>query len=172
MVDLLAARARSVADFAPEPIDGGRVVITAAESVRRWLAQGAVEGMPMRPMSSATVGDFTALWLGPQEWLLLGPETAALPWLGDAPHALVDVSHRTEALLLFGPGAALALAGAVPLDLSLAAFPVGMCTRTIFEKTGIMLWRREAGLWHVEAGRSFLPYVWRLLAGIAASDAG
>jgi len=107
-----------------------------------------------------------ALWLGPDEWLLIaeGADAASLGAelgrvLGPSPHSLVDVSHRQVGLLVSGPVAARALSAGCPLDLYLAAFPVGMATRTIFDKAEIVLWRRGAPAFHVEVWRSFAPYL-------------
>ena len=49
------------------------------------------------------------------------------------------------------------------LDLHPVAFPVGMCTRTVFGKAEIVLWRTEAEAYHIEVARSFAPYVWACL---------
>ena len=38
-------------------------------------------------------------------------------------------------------------------------FPVGMCTRTLFGKAEIVLWRMRADAWRIEVWRSFAPYV-------------
>jgi sarcosine oxidase subunit gamma len=126
--------------------------------------------IPIKPCSSATNGQRSALWLGPDEWLLLAPEAemaqihAALSSaLEGIACALVDVSHRQTALRVDGDKAANVLNAGVPLDLSLAAFPVGMVTRTIFEKAEIVLWRRGPQSFHVEVWRSFAPYVLALL---------
>ena len=54
-----------------------------------------------------------------------------------------------------------------PLDLDLAEFPVGMCTRTVFAKADIVLWRTRADAFHLEVWRSFAGYVAGLLAEIA-----
>jgi sarcosine oxidase subunit gamma len=113
--------------------------------------------------------------LGPDEYLLLAPTTddpveltqrldAAI---GIVPHAVVDVSHRQTAFEIHGPRAETLLAGACPLDLDLAEFPVDMCTRTVFAKADIVLWRRGATLFHIEVWRSFSDYVTGLLAVIA-----
>ena len=63
-------------------------------------------------MRAAAEGQRAALWLGPDEWLLIAEDEA--PGLGGAveaalagrPHALTDVSHRQCAIELAGPGAA------------------------------------------------------------------
>ena len=49
----------------------------------------------------------------------------------------------------------------------LKAFPIGMATRTMFDKAEIVLWRRAATTFHVEVWRSFAPY----LAGSLAEAA-
>ena len=124
----------------------------------------------------ATSGRAT-LWLGPDEYLLIDvdPGASAVDFehaLTGIPHALVDVSHRQFALSLSGPHAADILNGACPLDLDLTAFPVGMCTRTVFAKADIVLWRTEVDAFHVEVWRSFAGYVTGVLAEIASEFHG
>lgn len=120
----------------------------------------------------ARQGGLAALWLGPDEQLLLAPETsdigaALLPALRDLPHSLVDVSHRQIAFEVSGPRATLLLNAGCPLDLDLGAFPVGMCTRTVLAKAEIVLWRTSRDVFHVEVWRSFADYVSRFLAEVA-----
>jgi sarcosine oxidase subunit gamma len=117
------------------------------------------------------------LWLGPDEYLLLdlagqaerAPATAASieAALHDTPHALVDVSHRQFALEVSGPHAEVILRGACPLDLHITQFPVGMCTRTVFAKADVTLWRTRDDAFHMEVWRSFAGYVGGLLHEIA-----
>jgi sarcosine oxidase subunit gamma len=123
---------------------------------------------------AATSGDRAALWLGPDEQLLLAPpgEAEAIKaGLGSAlagqPHSLVDISHRQVALELRGPQATWLLTAQCPLDLDPAAFPVGMCTRTVFAKAEIVLWRKATDVFHVDVWRSFAPYLVELLHEIA-----
>lgn len=134
--------------------------------------------LPRQPNRATTAGERAALWLGPDEWLLIGPELDDGALRGDleqalagVPHALVDVSHRQTGILVSGPGAADVLNAAVPLDLSPTAFPVGMSTRTIFEKAEIVLWRTAPETFHVEVWRSFAPYVWDLLEAVRLEEA-
>jgi sarcosine oxidase, subunit gamma len=100
-----------------------------------------------------------ALQLGPDEWLLFD---CAVPAIA-APHSLVNVSHRQVGLVLVGMRIQEVLSTGVALDLTQEAFPVGMATRTLFGKAEIILWRSAADAWHVEAWRSFLPYVSQFL---------
>ena len=119
------------------------------------------------------------LWLGPDEYLLWDgasgadlKEAAALAAaieraLGELPHALVDISQRQIGLRLSGPHAAEILSGGCPLDLDIEQFPVGACTRTVFAKADIVLWRTAPDTFHLEVWRSFGAYVSELLREIA-----
>ena len=131
---------------------------------------GPVEGAfgvapPTRPLASVSEGPRAALWLGPDEWLLIAEDEPEGLYekleaaLAGVFHALIDVSHRQTGLEIAGPGAERLLAAGVPLDLDLSAFPVGMVTRTLLLKAEITLWRREAERFRLEVGRSFAPYV-------------
>jgi sarcosine oxidase, subunit gamma len=130
--------------------------------------------LPQRGRTTAT-NDCTALWLGPDEFLLLAPSGANACWsaledaLAGLPHACVDVSQRHAALEVAGERADLALNAGCPLDLELEAFPEGHCTRTVFGKAGIILWRTATDRFHVEVWRSFASYVTQLLA-LAAGE--
>jgi len=133
---------------------------------------------PTKPMGSAASGERAALWMGPDEWLLVAEaeagdllvqlETA----LAGVFHTLVDVSHRQVALALEGPGAARLLASGCPLDLDPRAFPVGMATRTLFVKAEIGLWRQAEASFRLEVGRSFAPYVAHMLVEAARNRVG
>jgi sarcosine oxidase subunit gamma len=115
-----------------------------------------------------------ALWLGPDEQLLLveekhGPRLAQIlsERLGAVPHSLVDISQRQVAFEVAGPTARTLLASGCPLDLRDDAFSVGMCTRTLFDKSEIVLWRSGPDVFQIEVGRSFAAYVTGLLAQTA-----
>ena len=123
--------------------------------------------LPQAPCRATTAGDRAALWLGPDEWLLLAPEADASERRGAAlagvPHSLVDISHGLTGLEIEGPRAGAVLNHGCPLDLSSAAFPVSMCTRTILAKAQIVLWRTAEDAFRVEMARSFGAYVQGLL---------
>ena len=121
---------------------------------------------PRDACRAEAAGTLAALWLGPDEWLLLSPaneERAVFAALENAlaslPHSLVDVTHRQVAFSVIGPWARDLLASGCPLDLDPDAYPVGMCTRTLFAKAEVVLWRRSAEEYHLETGRSFSGYV-------------
>ncbi len=126
--------------------------------------------LPQEACRAATDGARAALWLGPDEWLLLAPEdqaseiSLALPQaMTGLPHALADVSQAFLAFEIAGKDAATVLSGGCPLDLDPAGFPVGMCTRTVLGKAAIVLWRFAPERFRLECGRSFAGYVAELL---------
>jgi sarcosine oxidase subunit gamma len=131
-------------------------------------ALGAAFGvaLPAQPLTSATAGARAALWLGPDEWLLLAGDAtpAALQATleaarGDGAASIVDISDRHRAFELTGPEAAALLNEGCPLDLADAAFPPGACTRSVFGKVEITLWRPAPGRWRVEVARSFAAHL-------------
>jgi sarcosine oxidase subunit gamma len=159
-------------------------------------AAASVWGVAFADQSCRAIlqGARATLWLGPDEYLLLGgidgrqviderqvatdesqaaEAAGALELaLGRIPHSLVDISHRQFALEVSGPHAATILSGGCPLDLDLSEFPVGMCTRTVFAKADIVLWRTQEDAFHVEVWRSFAGYVTGLLREIAVEFYG
>jgi sarcosine oxidase subunit gamma len=131
-------------------------------------AAGEAFGMPLPEIAcrASSRDGRAALWLGPDEHLLLGPDgdrqalavglESALTGIA---HSLVEVSQRQIALRVSGPHASAILSTGCPLDLDPAEFPPGMCTRTLLGKADIILWRRSAEEYHLEVWRSFSDYV-------------
>lgn len=131
-------------------------------------AAGAAFGVPL-PEEACRAGTGlgrAALWLGPDEHLLLAPagearavEAALTAALAGIPHSLVEVSDRQVAIAIIGPRGSELLSSGCPLDLDLSEFPAGMCTRTVLGKADVVLWRRSASEYHLETGRSYSGYV-------------
>jgi sarcosine oxidase subunit gamma len=133
---------------------------------------GAAFGVspPMAPLRFARdAAGRRAVWLGPDEWLLLAPgvdasrlraELAQAVGGEEGPsHALFDVTNRQVGFTLEGPQAMRILTGGCPLDLNLSTFPVGSAARTLYVKAEITLMRDAEDAFHVETLRSFLPYL-------------
>jgi sarcosine oxidase subunit gamma len=177
MPDLSAARSRPQVTV----FGGLDAVPRAARFILRGAAEvstaaGRVLGLevPTVACRASAAGERAALWLGPDEWLLIAPvaESDALQGalstaLGDLPHSLVDVSHRQTALTVSGPRAMTLLASGCLLDLDEQAFPVGMCTRTVLAKAEVVLWRTAPDSFRLEVWRSFTAYVSLYLAEAA-----
>jgi sarcosine oxidase subunit gamma len=151
-----------------------RFILRGAEAVR--VACGMVFGAepPSRLGSAGKSEGRSALWLGPDEWLLIADNADAAgiggvleSVLEGTAHSLVDVSHRQIGLIASGPAAARVLNAGCPLDLDPHAFPVGLATRTLFDKIEIVLWRHAETTFHIEIWRSFAPYLVGSLAEAA-----
>ncbi|MDG4881829.1 sarcosine oxidase subunit gamma [Mesorhizobium sp. WSM4884] len=150
-----------------------RISLRAPEASRAALSKALGVTLPTKPKTSASKGGRTALWLGPDEWLIV--DEAGKDPLADcvklsALHSAVGISHRNVAISVTGPAAAVTVNSGCPQDLSLEAFPVGAASRTILGKSEIVLLRTAAEAFRVECWRSFSDYVFTLLSE-AASDA-
>lgn len=148
-----------------------RFALHGDNSVATIIGEAFGAAPPRMPLRAETRGERAALWLGPDEWLLIAPDMDAetlgrelrLALAGSA-HALVDISDRDIGFDIEGAAAALLLNAGVPLDLDLTAFPVGMCARTVFIKTGVLLWRTAPDRFRLETPRSYAAYVHGFLA--------
>jgi len=131
--------------------------------------------LPLKPLSSATAPKRAAFWLGPDEWTLLAPDEELRAVfdgietkLAGQPHALVDISDRSEALIVSGEKAAWLLNTGIFIDFSLEKFPVGTVTRTVFHKSPVLVWRTGVDTFVLEAWVSFMDYV----SGLLVQSAG
>jgi sarcosine oxidase subunit gamma len=143
-----------------------RFVFQGGPAAREAASRGFGVALPTVACRAEASAERAALWLGPDEWLLLasaGEGAAVLAALEGSmaglAHSLVDVTHRQVALSVSGLHARDLLASGCPLDLAPESYPVGMCTRTLFAKAEVVLWRRSAEEYHLETGRSFSGYV-------------
>ena len=151
-----------------------RFILRGGEAVRVACGMVFRAEPPSQLGAASEAGGRAALWLGPDEWLLI-VDGADAPNIGETlesvlegtAHSLVDVSHRQIGLVASGPAAARVLNAGCPLDLGLRAFPVGFATRTLFDKSEIVLWRRAEAAFHVEVWRSFAPWLAASLAEAA-----
>ena len=143
-----------------------RFILQGGPAARRAAGEAFGVVLPEEACRTNALGNRAALWLGPDEQLLLAPAGDAhgiakqlASALAGIPHSLVDVSARQVALQVSGPDASDLLNNGCPLDLDPAAFPPGMCTRTIIGKAEAVLWRKSAAEYHLEVWRSFAGYV-------------
>ena len=132
-------------------------------------AVGSAGGFRLDMPINTRVGsaEQSATRLGPNEWLLIGPDGDADLIAGQIEAALdgrffvlVDIGHRNVGIEVSGPRAADVLNSGCPLDLAQAAFPTGMATRTLLGKAEIVLMRLDdTPAYQVECWRSFSTYV-------------
>ena len=182
MSDLMQAKRRI--PTADHSFANAAVAIHAASPASRVSLRATTKGatafgkslgleLPKKPSTSTKKSGKTALWLGPDEWLIIDEKSTdetMVPRLANKEFSAVDVSHRNAAYILSGKGAENTLNAGCPRDLSLQAFPVGSATRTVFGKAEVVLYRIDKTSFRVEFWRSFTPYVWGLLLD-AAKDA-
>ncbi|MEB3371214.1 sarcosine oxidase subunit gamma [Saccharopolyspora mangrovi] len=90
-------------------------------------------------------------WLGPDEWLLIGPEgeadqlqTTLTQALGDEHGAVVDVSAHRTIIEVSGLRAPELLAKGCALDLHRRNFGPDRCAQTLLARAGVLLLCREA----------------------------
>jgi len=115
--------------------------------------------------------------LGPDEWLLIGPDedcasTMAMleTALSGRHFQLVDVSDYYTGVDLTGPEARNLLSKLMVIDLHLRAFSAGRAVSSVLAKAGVWLWMTSdeempAGpAFRIIVRRSLADYVWSLLA--------
>ena len=102
--------------------------------------------LPATPNTTAAGAGRTALWLGPDEWLIVaapGAETALEVELGEALAgglgSVVDSSANRTAIVLRGPAARDVLAKGCALDLHPRAFGPGRCAQTLLARAQVVL---------------------------------
>ncbi|WP_060905806.1 sarcosine oxidase subunit gamma [Streptomyces scabiei] len=124
--------------------------------------------LPLEPDTVVRAGELTALWLGPDEWLLVGPpggarelENRIREAAGEEHISVTDVSAQRTTVLVAGAGARDLLAHGCSLDLHPRAFGPGRCAQTTLGRTQVVLVAREepgAGFW-VLVRSSFAGYL-------------
>lgn len=154
-----------------------RFILQGERAARDAAGRAFGTALPEEACRAHADGERAALWLGPDEQLLLAPAAEAgriQAELGEAllglAHSLVEVSQRQVALALTGPRSRDLIASGCPLDLDPDSFPVGMCVRTLFAKAEVVLWRRSAEEYHLEVARSFAGYVLDWMREVNRSD--
>ncbi|MFQ5970978.1 MAG: sarcosine oxidase subunit gamma [Alphaproteobacteria bacterium] len=135
-----------------------------AEVVRTVRTATGCE-LPREPNTTATAGALSALWLGPDEWLLVAPdgglagiETAMREALAGRHHAITDVSAERTVLELAGDMAREVLAKGLSLDLD--RLDPGTCAETALARAQIILHPRDARpTYHIYVRNSFAGYL-------------
>ena len=96
---------------------------------------------------SASVGEVRVYWLGPDEWLLVGPadEAALAEVLRPAGGAVVDVSGQRTVIEISGPYAREVLAKGCALDLHPGVVSAGFAVPTLLAHVPVTIEVRENG---------------------------
>ncbi|POX48510.1 sarcosine oxidase subunit gamma [Streptomyces sp. Ru71] len=133
--------------------------------------------LPLEPNTVVHAGELTAVWLGPDEWLVVGRpgtqrelESRIREAAGQEHVSVTDVSAQRTTLLVGGPRARDLLAHGCSLDLHPRAFGPGRSAQTTLARTQVVLVARDeprAGFW-VLVRSSFAGYLtdWLLDAAV------
>ncbi|MGW7242450.1 sarcosine oxidase subunit gamma [Streptomyces sp. NPDC054804] len=133
--------------------------------------------LPLEPGTVVHTAEVTVVWLGPDEWLVVGRpgterelEDRIRSAAGTEPVAVTDVSAQRTTLLVGGPRARDLLSHGCALDLHPRAFGPGRCAQTALARAQVVLVAREesrAGFW-VLVRSSFAGYLvdWLLDAAV------
>jgi len=131
----------------------------------------AVVGAPL-PAAAGEVtgaGAQNALWLGPDEWLVVtGSDPVALSdqlaaAVGEEPGLVLDVSANRTVLELTGPQARAILEKGCPVDLHPRSFGPGRAVSTTLARVPVLLWQTGDGSYRLLPRSSFAEYVARWL---------
>jgi sarcosine oxidase subunit gamma len=122
--------------------------------------------LPTVPNTVRSEGDRRSLWLGPDEWLLVGPDgmqdafqDAVRVGLAGAFGSIVDVSANRTVLEVGGPKVRELLARGVCIDLDARTFGSDRCAQTLLAKAQVIIERREESAFHIYVRTSFASYV-------------
>ncbi|NRF72294.1 sarcosine oxidase subunit gamma [Aquincola sp. S2] len=167
------ARAPGAADgvLACELAHLGYVIVRGRADDADFLERvGSVLGSPLPtgPTSFARWSHGAALWLSPDEWMLVCPRAARDGWVGSLNAALagvfaqvVDVSGGFTTLRLAGKDHVRLLRHLGPYDFE--RLQIGRCVGTVFSKATVSVVRADAAGVLLVFRRSFADYVWRLV---------
>jgi heterotetrameric sarcosine oxidase gamma subunit len=119
---------------------------------------GSLLGVPVpAPNRVATVGERAILWLGPDEYLVVGPPGDDIDLTGDS---VVDVSANRTTIVLSGPHARDILAKGMSIDLHPRAFGPGHCAQTLLARAQVIVRQVDhEPTYHVLVRGSFATYL-------------
>ena len=121
---------------------------------------------PLTPNTVATSGDLRILWVGPDEWLIVGGadqakaiEQPLREAVAGASASVVDVSASRTVLLIQGELAREVLAHGIAIDLHPRAFPPGRCAQTRLVKAPVIIERSADGTFNLYVHTSFATFL-------------
>ena len=123
--------------------------------------------LPLTPNTTAAADALLAIWLGPDEWLLLAERQESGSLVAEMQAELtghlasvVDISTGQTVIRLRGPSTRDVLARGCALDLDPAVFAPGACAQTLLARAQVLLLAVDsAPTVDVIVRRSFAPYV-------------
>ncbi len=146
--------------------------------------------LPLNAPETAREGDLEALWLGPNEWLIVGPdqdgaggEHLAVQFrraLQGQHAAVTDVTESYTVIGVEGARAREVLQKGTGLDLHPRSFRPGHVAQTLLARADVIIHRIGPRAYDLYVRRSFAEYLWRWLedagleygAAVGAADGG
>lgn len=127
--------------------------------------------LPVQPCSSAANTVLRLIWVGPDDWFVIGPKGQASVIEAQLRQALVglhyavtDVSGGYTVLHLSGIPVRDVLAQGCPLDLHPRVFGPGSSAGSLFFRASVWIWQtEEAPVYEMLVRSSFMGYVWLML---------
>jgi sarcosine oxidase subunit gamma len=123
--------------------------------------------LPFRPNRWHGDDGVAAIWLGPDEWLLVARDEDASkvereiraarpadPWL-----SMADLSHHYTRLRLSGPGGRALLTRGSALDLHPDMFSTGDCAQTVVARCRVVLRVVDSDAFEIWVRNSFAGYI-------------
>ncbi len=158
---------RAQIDLRGDPAD--LVFLSAVENATRIT-------LPTEPNTVRTADDLAALWLGPNEWLIVGPGgfegelvERLREELANQHAAVTDVSEARTVIGIAGKRARDLLAKGTTLDLHPRVFGPGRCAQSgIANATMILRQIDERPTFELYVLNSFADYLWTWLERAAA----
>ena len=149
--------------------------LLAQVDVRADPSTAASLGFPAHPNTVASGSARDILWLGPDEWLVIGHDGTAEALVAELEttlagvhHSVVDVSANRTVIDLASPLRHELLSSGCPIDLHPRSWGDGRCAQTVFGAAQILLQERE-GTTRLFVRPSFAAYVVDLLVAASAT---
>ena len=159
----------------------GMIDLRGLASSRKFMAAAKAAlgvDLPRQPRSSVSWGDVKALWLAPDQWLILCPRTKAVTLLAELRGALggihslaVDVSDMRAIIRIEGDGSREILMKGTSLNLLSSDYPAGTARRMSFAGIAALLHVVEDDIFDIYVFRSYAHYAWEFRLATAREPA-
>lgn len=142
------------------------------------LAASLGFALPVAPNTVTSRDNHRALWLGPDEWLIVAPDVqdgalrqALRNGVNSAFGSIVDVSANRTVLEIGGARATELLAHGIPIDLETRSFGPDRCAQTLLGKAQVIIERRgDEAAFHLYVRSSSACYAAGFLLDAAADQ--
>ena len=148
----------------------GKVILRGRQDDEDFLdgtARVLGAALPTVPNRCTFAHDRTAVWLGPDEWLVITPpdeETDLAPALLEVCAAVTVTSDQSTVIRVHGPDARHVLSKGCAIDLHPRVFGTGHAAQSHIARVHATLWQiNDDPAYEILVGCSFAPYLWAWL---------